>query len=62
MVVCRSGIAGIIWIGDATRVRLNEDKNMKLSRFWSDLSMWNKYGLSAVGAIGVLVLIFVIFF
>ena len=23
---------------------------MNLMRFWSDLSMWNKYGLCAVGA------------
>lgn len=35
---------------------------MKLMRFWDDLSMWNKYGLSAVMALVVLVLIFVIFF
>ena len=26
---------------------------MNLMRFWSDLSMWNKYGLAAVGAIAV---------
>lgn len=35
---------------------------VKLLRFWSDLSMWNKYGLRAVMAIGLLVLIFIIFF
>ncbi len=35
---------------------------MKLMRFWSDLSMWNKYGLSAIMAVIVLVLISVVFF
>jgi hypothetical protein len=35
---------------------------MKLLRFWGDLSMWNKYGLSAVMAIAVLVIILMVFF
>lgn len=26
---------------------------MNLMRFWSDLSMWNRYGLCAVGAAAV---------
>jgi len=26
-------------------------------RFWSDLSMWNKYGLCAVGAVAIAALI-----
>lgn len=30
---------------------------MNLMRFWSDLSMWNKYGLAAVGAIAIAALI-----
>ncbi len=24
-----------------------------MMRFWSDLSMWNKYGLAAVGGIAI---------
>lgn len=35
---------------------------MKLMRFWSDLGMWNKYGLSAIGALVVLALILIVFF
>lgn len=35
---------------------------MKFMRFWSDLSIWNKYGLSVVMGIAVLVLIIVFFF
>lgn len=30
---------------------------MDLMRFWSDLSMWNKYGLAAVGAVAVAVVV-----
>ncbi len=30
---------------------------MSLMRFWSDLSMWNKYGIAAVGAAVLLVII-----
>ncbi len=30
---------------------------MSLMRFWSDLSMWNKYGIAAVGAAVVLTII-----
>jgi len=35
---------------------------MKLMRFWSDLNMWNKYGISAVLAVVVLALILIVFF
>jgi len=35
---------------------------MKLMRFWSDLSMWNRYGISAVLAAAVLALILLVFF
>lgn len=35
---------------------------MKLMRFWNDLSMWNKYGLSFVAAVVVLVIIMTVFF
>ncbi len=31
---------------------------MKLVDFWADLSMTNKYGLCAVGAAGLLALLF----
>jgi len=31
-------------------------------RFWSDLSTWNKYGISAVMAAVVLALVLVVFF
>jgi len=30
---------------------------MNLMRFWSDLSMWNRYGLAAVAAIGILAIL-----
>ena len=30
---------------------------MSLMRFWSDLSMWNKFGLAAVGAVAVFAII-----
>ena len=30
---------------------------MSLMRFWSDLSMWNKFGLAVVGAAVVLAVI-----
>ncbi len=30
---------------------------MSLMRFWSDLNMWNKFGLAAVGAAFVLAII-----
>lgn len=30
---------------------------MNLMRLWSDLSMWNKFGLAAVGAIAIVVVI-----
>jgi len=30
---------------------------MNVMRFWSDLSMWNKYGLAAVGGVVIAVLI-----
>lgn len=26
---------------------------MNVMRFWSDLSMWNKYGLAAIGGIAI---------
>lgn len=35
---------------------------MKLLRFWSDLSMWNKYGLGVVMAVVVLAFVVVVFF
>lgn len=28
---------------------------MKVMKFWSDLNMWNKYGLCAVGAVVLIV-------
>lgn len=40
----------------------NPEEVMSLMQFWSDLSMWNKYGLSAIMAVGLLALIFFIFF
>lgn len=30
---------------------------MNLMRIWSDLSMWNKYGLAAVGGVAILVIV-----
>lgn len=33
---------------------------MNLMRFWSDLSMWNKYGLSAVGAVAIVAVIVIL--
>lgn len=30
---------------------------MNVLRFWSDLSMWNKYGIAAVGAVVVAVIV-----
>ncbi len=30
---------------------------MSFMRFWSDLSMWNKFGLAAVGAAAVCAII-----
>lgn len=30
---------------------------MNFMRFWSDLSMWNKFGLAAVGGIAIAVVI-----
>ena len=30
---------------------------MSLMRFWSDLNMWNKYGIAAVGAAVVVAII-----
>lgn len=27
---------------------------MNLMRFWSDLSLWNKYGLAVVAAVAIL--------
>ena len=38
-----------------------ESGSMNLWRFWSDLSMWNRYGLSFVLGAGVLVLLYVLF-
>ena len=35
---------------------------MKFLRFWGDLSMWNRYGLSAVAAALILGLVFLVFF
>lgn len=34
---------------------------MKLAQFWDDLSIWNKYGLCAVGAVVLLLLILLFF-
>jgi hypothetical protein len=30
---------------------------VNLMRFWSDLSMWNKYGIAAVGGIAIAAII-----
>ncbi len=30
---------------------------MNLMRFWSDLNMWNKFGLAAIGAVVVIAII-----
>lgn len=30
---------------------------MNVMRFWSDLNMWNKYGLAAVAAVAVIALL-----
>ena len=30
---------------------------VNLMRFWSDLSMWNKYGLCAIGGIAIAAII-----
>ncbi len=30
---------------------------MNVMRFWSDLNMWNKYGLSAICGIAIIALI-----
>lgn len=35
--------------------------NNKLLRFWNDLSMWNKCGLSMVLAVAILLLLIIIF-
>lgn len=40
----------------------NREAGVKLLRFWSDLSIWNRYGLSAVMAAVVLALVLLIFF
>lgn len=29
------------------------DPPVNVMRFWSDLSMWNKYGLAAVGGVAI---------
>ena len=34
---------------------------MSLWRFWGDLSTWNKYGLSFVLGVAVLVLLYIVF-
>ena len=34
---------------------------MKLMDFWADLSMWNKYGLCAVGAAALFALLLFMF-
>ena len=35
---------------------------MNLARFWSDLSLWNKYGIAVVGAVVIIVIVGWIFF
>ena len=30
---------------------------MSFLRFWSDLNVWNKYGISAVGALAIIAIL-----
>ncbi len=34
---------------------------MKIQRFWADLTVWNKFGVSFVLAVAVLLLLVVVF-
>lgn len=34
---------------------------MNIKRFWADLSIWNKYGLSFIMTVALLVLIYFLF-
>ena len=34
---------------------------MKIKRFWADLTVWNKFGVSFVLAVAVLLLLVVVF-
>ena len=43
------------WIYSAAR--LHPIRGSNIMRFWSDLSMWNKYGIAAVGAAIVVAII-----
>jgi hypothetical protein len=46
------------WVYPAARLHaVRGSITMSLMRFWSDLSMWNKFGLAAVGAVVVVAII-----
>jgi hypothetical protein len=34
-----------------------EGSTMSFLRFWSDLNVWNKYGISAVGALAIIAIL-----
>lgn len=49
------------YIRPGTETNNTREAGVKFLRFWNDLSMWNKFGLSMIAAVVLLVLLVVIF-
>lgn len=49
------------YIGPGSETNNSREAGVKFLRFWNDLSMWNKFGLSMMVAVALLVVLVIIF-
>lgn len=59
--IALAGYPMLRYIQPGAQINNSREARVKFLRFWSDLSMWNKFGLSMVAAVLLLILLIFIF-